>query len=93
MYTDLAGFLEHLNLGGCGVYPTDTVPGLGCLPQHVEQLYRYKNRAQNKPIILLAADLEQVRNLCAYWNEAWNPVVTRYWPGALTLPEATSSSS
>ncbi|MGI4866218.1 MAG: L-threonylcarbamoyladenylate synthase [Janthinobacterium lividum] len=42
------------------LYPTDTVWGLGCdaeVPRAVEKIYKLKGRAENKPSIVLVADL------------------------------------
>ncbi len=77
--------LGQLQAGSCAVIPTDTVPGLTSLPQFSTQIYTRKGRALHKPLILLAADLDQVRVLCQGWEPAWEDLITTHWPGALTL--------
>jgi L-threonylcarbamoyladenylate synthase len=45
------------------LYPTDTVWGLGCdaeVPRAVEKLYRLKGRPEDKPSIVLVADLDML---------------------------------
>ncbi|WP_287127780.1 L-threonylcarbamoyladenylate synthase [Candidatus Cyanaurora vandensis] len=78
-------FAAHLRAGGCGVFPTDTVPGLGAKPEHSQQLYRLKGRDPAKPLVLLAGSLDQIRPYCTGWASAWEDVMARFWPGALTL--------
>ena len=56
---------EHLRLGGLVVYPTSTLPGLGCLPTKVglDNLYSTKSRPDNMPVSLGVSSLEQVSHL------------------------------
>ncbi|MBC6989360.1 MULTISPECIES: L-threonylcarbamoyladenylate synthase [Hymenobacter] len=45
------------------LYPTDTVWGLGCdaeVPRAVERLYKLKGRPEDKPSIVLVADLDMM---------------------------------
>ncbi len=69
-------------------FPTDTVPALAALPDHAELIFTVKQRSLDKPLILMAADSEQV------WNfvkgspeeyEIWQRISDKYWGGALTL--------
>jgi len=78
-------FIQQLHQGQCGIYPTDTVPGLGALPAFAEQIYTLKGRERGKPLILLGASVEQLHPLCAVWEPLWEPIMAQYWPGALTL--------
>ncbi|GCE64423.1 Sua5/YciO/YrdC/YwlC family protein [cyanobiont of Ornithocercus magnificus] len=72
--------------GGAAIVPTDTLPALAALPQHAAQLWKLKRRPKDKPLILMAATVEellqyvqpQVRNEIEAL--AWS-----HWPGALTL--------
>jgi len=85
MYQDLAAFIHQIQQGGCGIYPTDTVPGLGALPLFAEQIYRIKQRNIHKPLILLAATLADIQPFCAGWEADWQELMAQCWPGALTL--------
>lgn len=69
-------------------FPTDTVPALAAKPERAEAIYLAKQRAANKPLILMGADPE---DLWIYARgsdrefEQWQQVARQHWPGALTL--------
>ena len=57
---------EILNSGGVIAYVTDTVWGLGCLPNNekaVQKIYDIKHREAKKPLILMS---NEVYNLFDY---------------------------
>ena len=56
---------EYLESGGLVVYPTSTIPGLGCLPTKVglDHLFSAKKRSNLMPVSLGVASLDQVRKL------------------------------
>ena len=56
---------EHLQAGGLIVYPTTTLPGLGCLPtkEGLDNLFSTKSRPDSMPVSLGVANLEQVSDL------------------------------
>jgi L-threonylcarbamoyladenylate synthase len=69
-------------------FPTDTVPGLATCPAAAAQIYAAKQRAFEKPLILMASTAE------ALWpfvqgdletQRIWQAVAAKHWPGALTL--------
>ena len=51
----------HLESGGLIVYPTSTLPGLGCLPitKGLDNLFATKGRSENMPVSLGVANLNQ----------------------------------
>lgn len=59
------GLIENLQNNGVVVYPTSTLPGLGCLPNKLalDNLYSLKNRPAEQPVSLGVADLEQAAEL------------------------------
>jgi L-threonylcarbamoyladenylate synthase len=67
------------------VVPTETVYGIACAPEHIEALYRAKERDRGKPIARLAASLEQVAALGADFGRDGKALAKKYWPGPLTL--------
>ncbi|MBD2663949.1 SUA5/yciO/yrdC, N-terminal domain protein [Richelia sinica FACHB-800] len=75
-------------------FPTDTVPALATIPEQAELIYTAKQRSLDKPLILMAASAE---DLWSYVQgseieyEIWRNVVSKYWPGALTLVLPASS--
>ena len=55
----------HLESGGLVVYPTSTLPGLGCLPipNGLDNLYSTKNRPETMPVSLGVSSMEQVEGI------------------------------
>ena len=68
------------------IFPTDTLPAIGCLPNFSNIIYEYKKRDKNKPLILMGSDQNQ---LIDYVHESakedYKNVASKYWPGALTV--------
>ena len=61
--------IEVLKKGGIILYPTDTVWGIGCdatNEQAVEKVFKLKQRADSKSLIVLAANPDMV---CQYVKE------------------------
>lgn len=76
----------HLSGGGAALLPTDTVPALAVAPSRAAEIWRRKQRPADKPLILLAADLEQLRSwLAVPWQPGWLEAARSHWPGAVTL--------
>ncbi|MEA5565061.1 L-threonylcarbamoyladenylate synthase [Anabaena sp. UHCC 0399] len=84
--------LEELIASACSgfvvSFPTDTVPALAVLPEKAALIFATKQRSQDKPLILMAADAEDlwpyVQGSEAEY-QIWQQVVDQYWPGGLTL--------
>ncbi len=57
--------IDNLNSNGIVVYPTSTLPGLGCLPRKeaLDNLYELKKRPASQPVSLGVADIEQANEL------------------------------
>jgi L-threonylcarbamoyladenylate synthase len=55
--------VEHALSGKCLVYPTSTLPALGCIPQPeaLDGLFSIKKRSYGSPVSLGVADIEQAR--------------------------------
>ena len=69
-------------------FPTDTVPGVAVKPEYAQKIYELKRRSPDKPLILMAASLEEVWDYVAGSDadkEQWLAIANKYWPGALTL--------
>ena len=80
---------EILNSDGVIAFVTDTVWGLGCLPNNekaVKKIYEIKHREAKKPLILMSYDIyplfDYVRQPIE--KEAQR-LIKKYFPGALTL--------
>ncbi len=77
---------RRLHAGAVALMPTDTLPALAACPDHAGQIWALKNRPAHKPLILMAADLEQFEMvLGGPWRREWLELAARGWPGALTL--------
>ena len=80
------GILENLQSNGVVVYPTSTLPGLGCLPnkQALDNLYALKKRPAHQPVSLGVASLEQAKPLVEIPKMA-EDILQAFPTGSLTL--------
>jgi L-threonylcarbamoyladenylate synthase len=79
--------VEVIENGGIAIIPTDTVYGFAVSafdldPQKL--LYKIKGRGDNKPLILMARDIESVSVFAKIPQKALK-IIRRFWPGQLTL--------
>ncbi len=73
--------------GGLIAYPTEAVYGLGCDPLNaaaVQHLLALKNRPMDKGLILIAADLEQLRPYLLPLSADGEVTIAATWPGPVT---------
>ncbi len=74
--------------GGVIVYPTETIYGLGANalePRIVEKVYAIKERPKSNPILVLIPDKIALDELALGIPEAAEELMTRFWPGPLTI--------
>ena len=74
--------------GGVIVVPTDTVYGLAALPGDVDavrRVYLAKGRPDRMHLPVLAATLDQVRQLGVEFPAEAVALAARWWPGPLTM--------
>tara|TARA_B100000242_G_scaffold98825_1_gene68054 strand:- start:205 stop:786 length:582 start_codon:yes stop_codon:yes gene_type:complete len=83
---DLETAFKTLKSGLPIIFPTDTLPAIGCLPEFSNIIYKFKKRDKNKPLILLGSEEKQ---LIDYVHESakedYENIASTYWPGALTM--------
>jgi len=83
---DCKSALKTLKSGLPIIFPTDTLPAIGCLPEFSNIIYEFKKRDRNKPLILMGSDH---KHLIDYVHESakgdYENIATKYWPGALTI--------
>ncbi len=83
---DCNSALETLKSGLPIIFPTDTLPAIGCLPKFSNAIYKFKKRDRNKPLILMGSEHKQ---LIDYVHESakkdYENIASKYWPGALTM--------
>lgn len=93
----LRAAVRCLKSGGLIAYPTEAVYGLGCDPRNpvaLRRLLALKQRSPNKGLILIAANLAQLRPYIRPLSPALNAHLQTQWPGAYTwiLPARLSVS-
>ena len=83
---DCKSALKTLESGLPIIFPTDTLPAIGCLPKFSNSIYEFKKRDRDKPLILMGSEQKQ---LIDYVHEAakedYENIASKYWPGALTM--------
>ena len=83
---DCKSALKTLKSGLPIIFPTDTLPAIGCLPKFSNSIYEFKKRDRGKPLILMGSEHEQ---LIDYVHESakkdYENIASKYWPGALTM--------
>lgn len=84
----IAHAAELLERGAVVAFPTETVYGLGCLPEHgeaVARIYTIKDRPPDRPLALyLASPSEIARHAGRIPAEAYR-LIERFLPGPLTV--------
>jgi len=83
---DCKSALKTLKSGLPIIFPTDTLPAIGCLPKFSNVIYEFKKRDRDKPLILMGSEHKQ---LIDYVHESakddYKNIASKYWPGALTM--------
>ena len=73
--------------GGVIAFRTDTFYGLGADPLNaaaVRKIKQLKGREENKPILLLISDIDQIDRLIEE-PDSYRKIAVQHWPAALTL--------
>ena len=79
---------DKLKKGGVISFVTDTVWGVGCLPDSekgIENIYELKNRDRSKPLILMSNDLKYLLPYVKNISQKAMNLMDKHFPGALTL--------
>ena len=80
--------IEKLKNGGIGIFPTDTVYGIGCDAfnlKALKNLYKIKKRDLNKPINMLVSSIDMVKNYVKKIHPIEQKLMENFWPGDLTI--------
>ena len=89
---DIRECAKVLKAGGIILYPTDTIWGLGCDATNevaVAKIYLLKQRAENKSMITLLVDKEEVKNYCKSPSQAIKEVLNNQKkPTTIIYPDA-----
>lgn len=79
---------EKLKNGGVIAFVTDTVWGIGCLPNNkeaVERIYEIKGRDKSKPLILMSNKIENLTPFVKEITKNAQNLIEKHFPGALTV--------
>ncbi|HVT45226.1 MAG TPA: L-threonylcarbamoyladenylate synthase [Thermoanaerobaculia bacterium] len=85
--TELAEIAAVLTAGGVVILPTDTIYGLHAMASSAPAIARIaglKGRDSDKPLIVLAASVEQLRTLGAEPSNDVDELLESIWPAPLT---------
>lgn len=88
----LAAALEK---GAVGVFPTDTVYGIGTgalAPNGIEEIYALKKRPKTAPLQIMTSSADRALGLAKFSQPALR-LARKFWPGALTLVLPPSEDS
>lgn len=80
--------INVLTNGGVIAYVTDTVWGLGCLPNNesaVKKIYEIKKREAQKPLILMSNDIYPLLDYVKPIPKIGQVLIKKYFPGAMTI--------
>src|SRR5262245_4236141 len=84
----VASAVAVLRQDGVVAYRTDTQYGLAVdprSPRAVQRLFDAKGRSATLAIPLIAADLSQVEQVAKFLSPQARRLISRFWPGPLTL--------
>ena len=80
--------IKVLENGGVIAFVTDTVWGLGCLPNNekaVQKIYEIKKREAQKPLILMSNEMYNLLEYVEPLPQKACELIKKHFPGALTL--------
>ena len=79
---------EIVSKGGVIAFRTDTFYGLGADPfnaKAVTRIRELKGREENKPILVLISDEQEISRFVTHQSSLFTEVAKRFWPGPLTI--------
>lgn len=87
-YGKLKEASEILKNGGIGIFPTETVYGIGadCFNEMaVKKIYEVKNRPKTKALSVLISNLSMLNQIAKNISKEEMKVMEKFFPGPLTL--------
>ena len=88
MNDDIQKAIEILKNGGVGIFPTDTIFGIGCridMPESVKRVFEIKKRDYGKALLALVDSMEMAEMYVNIPNNVRKKLLDTYWPGGLTV--------
>lgn len=86
---------DVIRRGGIVAFPTETVYGLGAdatNPSAVNEIFTAKGRPSYNPLIVHVSDVASARARVTIWPDSAQTLVSRFWPGPLTIVLPRNSS-
>jgi|Deesub1362A_J573_1020465.scaffolds.fasta_scaffold00882_6 L-threonylcarbamoyladenylate synthase len=80
--------VKILKRGGVIAYPTESFYALGVIAtdtEAVKRLFKLKGRPSDKPVPVIAGNMDVLRSIVKEVPSQAYPLISRYWPGPLTL--------
>jgi len=74
--------------GGIIIYPTDTAFGIGCRADDetvIQKLFSIRQRPASQAMPILFDSIDLVKKYVDFIPESVEPLLAKYWPGALTV--------
>lgn len=87
-WDELTRVVEHLRRGEVGLFPTDTVYGIGCIatqPVSTSRIYRIKDRPIDKTLPILIGGWDAFEKYCGKIKSGYRKRIEKHWPGGLTV--------
>ncbi|HEX7041902.1 MAG TPA: L-threonylcarbamoyladenylate synthase [Patescibacteria group bacterium] len=89
MNDDIKSAIETLKNGGVGIFPTDTVFGIGCRLDDIEsikRLFKIRNRPNEKAVLAVVDSIDMAQKyLLPIPSDVKEKLMDKYWPGGLTI--------
>ncbi len=89
MITDIKNTIKILKKGGIGIFPTDTVFGIGCrldIEQSIQRIFSVRHRPAEKAVIALVSSVAMAQEyLLPIPQRVQEKLISPYWPGGLTI--------
>ena len=79
---------KKIKNGSVGIFPTDTVYGIGCNAfneDKIKEIFSIKRRDPSKPINVLISDIKMLYDLVENISIEEKKLINAFWPGALTI--------
>ena len=85
---DVEKIVKEIKKGNLVIIPTDTVYGISADMNNekaIEKVFGAKQRDKNKPLILLASNLEMLKKYVKKISPLEEKIIKKYMPGRLTM--------
>jgi L-threonylcarbamoyladenylate synthase len=80
--------IKILKNGGVGIFPTDTVYGIGCridAEEAVKKVFSIRNRPEEKAVLVVIDSIEMAEKYLLPIQKEVKELMEKYWPGGLTI--------